>query len=44
MAHFNLARLGAELLAARKTTTYVADLASHPAMTLPVEYFNRPLN
>ena len=30
LAYFNLGKLGAKLLAARKSTTYVVDLASHP--------------
>ncbi len=30
LAFFNLTKLRTELFAARKSTTYVADLASHP--------------
>jgi hypothetical protein len=40
VAFFNLAKCGAKLRTARKKTTHVAILSSHPAMAQPVEYFN----
>jgi hypothetical protein len=44
VAFFNLAKLAAKLLTARKITTYVVILDRIHATTQPAEFFNRLLN